>query len=207
MRSVGIFVFNDMEVLDFAGPFEVFGVAGGRGPERLYEVFTVAQAAGPVLARNRLSINPDYRFDNMPQADVFVVPGGFGTRLEKLDPTVLEFVRRRVAAAHSVVSICSGALILARAGLLAGLHATTHQGALAELALDAPDCVLWPQARVVDNGKIVVSAGISMGIDAALYTVANHHGHAQALETARYMEYDWHHQMVDGKHIVKPSWL
>jgi transcriptional regulator GlxA family with amidase domain len=122
-----------------------------------------------------------------------------------LYPSVLRFLQERVAAARSVVSICSGALMLAKAGLLSGLHATTHHDALEELALDAPDCTIWPEARVVDNGKIVVSAGISMGIEASLYTVAKHHGLAQALETARYMEYDWNYQFVDGRHIVVPA--
>ncbi|MEC5162098.1 MULTISPECIES: DJ-1/PfpI family protein [unclassified Janthinobacterium] len=207
MQTVAILIFNDVEVLDFAGPFEVFGVTGGRGKRPLYDVFTVAQSLRPVMARNQLSINPDYSFETMPDADVFVVPGGFGTRREKRNPSVLRFLEERVAAARSVVSICSGALMLAKAGLLDGLHATTHRGALEELALDAPDCTIWPEARVVDNGKIVVSAGISMGIEASLYTVAKHHGQAQALETARYMEYDWQHHAVDGKHVVVPARL
>lgn len=205
VQTVAIFIFNDVEVLDFAGPFEVFGVTGGRGKRPLYDVFTVAQSLRPVMARNRLGINPDYSFETMPDADVLVVPGGFGTRREKRNPSVLRFLSERVAAAHSVVSICSGALMLAKAGLLSGLHATTHRGALEELALDAPDCTIWPEARVVDNGKIVVSAGISMGIEASLYTVAKHHGQAQAIETARYMEYDWNYQVVDGKHVLMPG--
>lgn len=205
MRTVAVLIFDNVEVLDFAGPFEVFGVAGGRGNKRFYDVFTVAQFIRPVIARNNLSVNPDYTFDTMPYADVFVIPGGFGTRRQKRCLPVLEFVRQRVEVAQSVVSVCSGALILAKAGLLQGLHATTHRGALDELALDEPNCTVWPNARVVDNGKIVTSAGISMGIDAALYTVAKHHGHDEARETASYMEYDWHHQVVDGQHIVSPG--
>lgn len=205
MRTVAVFVFDDVEVLDFAGPFEVFGVAGGRANKRFYDVFTVAQFARPVIARNNLSVNPDYTFETMPHADILVIPGGFGTRRLKCSLPVLEFVRQRVEEAQSVVSVCSGALLLAKAGLLRGLHATTHRGALDELALDEPHCTVWRNARVVDNGKIVTSAGISMGIDAALYTLAKHHGLDEARETASYMEYDWHHQVVDGQHIVSPG--
>jgi transcriptional regulator GlxA family with amidase domain len=203
MRNVAILMFDNVEVLDFAGPFEVFGVSGGRDNKRLYDVFTVAQHAKPVMARNNLSINPDYTFDTMPDAHVFVIPGGFGTRREKHNQALLNFVRQRVEKAESVVSICSGALIIAKAGLLKGLNATSHQGALNELAEDEPQCAVYRKARVVDNGKIVVSAGILMGIDASLYTVAKHHGLVQAQETARYMEYDWMHQEVDGDKIVK----
>jgi transcriptional regulator GlxA family with amidase domain len=202
MMNVAILMFDNVEVLDFAGPFEVFGVSGGRQNKRLYDVFTVSQHAKPVLARNNLSINCDYTFDTMPDAHVFVVPGGFGTRREKHSPSLLAFVTQRVKAAHSVVSVCSGALLLAKAGLLKGLHATSHQGALDELAADEPNCVIHRHARVVDNGKIVTSAGIGMGIDASLYMVARHHGIEQAQETARYMEYDWLYQVVDDEKIV-----
>lgn len=205
MRTVAVFIFDSVEVLDFAGPFEVFGVAGERGTKRFYDVFTVAQFAQPVTARNNLSVNPDYSFDTMPHADVLVIPGGFGTRRQKLCFPVLEFVKQRAQAAESVLSVCSGALILAKAGLLQGLHATTHRGAVGELKLDEPNCTVLPNARVVDNGKIVTSAGISMGIDAALYLVARHHGHDEALETSTYMEYDWHHRVVDGAHVVRPG--
>lgn len=201
MRTVAVLLFDDVEVLDFAGPYEVFGVAGGS--QRLYDVFTVAQFARPIYARNKLSINPDYAFEQMPQADVLVLPGGFGTRREKHNATVLEFVRDRAAAAQSVLSVCSGALLLAKAGLLRGQHATTHRDALAELALDEPTCKVLPRARVVDNGKLVVSAGIAMGIEGALYTVAKHHGQALAAATADYMEYDWIHRAVDGHHVVR----
>lgn len=205
MKTVAIFIFDNVEVLDFAGPFEVFSVTGGRDNRQLYDVFTVSQFSRPIKARNNLSITADYTFDTMPDADVFVIPGGYGSRRQKRSPSVLQFVRQRVEAAQSVVSICSGALIMAKAGLLEGLHATTHRGALDELALDEPNCTIWREARIVDNGKIVTSAGISMGIEASLYTVAKHHGQDQALETADYMEYDWNHQHVDGRHIVCTS--
>ncbi|MDO8262134.1 MAG: DJ-1/PfpI family protein [Gallionella sp.] len=202
MLNVAILMFDNVEVLDFAGPFEVFGVSGGRENKKLYDVFTVSQHVKPVTARNNLSINCDYTFDTMPDAHVFVIPGGLGTRRIKHSPSILHFVQETVAEASYVVSVCSGALLLAKAGLLNGLQATSHQGALDELEADAPNCTLHRDARLVDNGKIVTSAGIGMGIDASLYTVAKHYGLTQAQETARYMEYDWNYQVIDGKKIV-----
>jgi len=202
MKTVAILMFDDVEVLDFAGPFEVFGVCGGAHPH--YRVITVAAQAGPVVARNRLSVNPACDFASMPHADILVVPGGYGTRHEKTNPAMLDFIGDKAAAAGLVISVCSGALLLAKAGLLAGLHATTHQCALAELAQDEPDCTVLPQARVVDNGKFILSAGISMGIEASLYAVAREHGEAVAAATADYMEYDWQFRRVDGRRIVRP---
>lgn len=194
MKTVAILLFDEVEVLDFAGPFEVFGVAGGA--DGLYRVITVAESAGPVLARNMLSVIPSYDFASMPHADILVVPGGYGTRRERLRPEMLAFIRDKAAAAELVLSVCTGALLLAKAGLLAGLHATTHRGALAELAVDEPYCVVLPNARVVDNGKVILSAGISMGIEASLHIVARQHGAAVADATAAYMEYDWNVRQV-----------
>jgi transcriptional regulator GlxA family with amidase domain len=190
-RRVAVFLFDNVEVMDFAGPFEVFGVTGLREGRALFDVYTVAQTTRPVMARNNLSVNPDYGFDGCPAPEILVVPGGFGTRREKHNPAVIDFLRRRAEPAERVLSVCSGALLLAKTGLLEGLEATTHHGALAELAADAPTTRVRDGARVVDNGKIVLSAGISAGIDAALHLVAELHGAAQAQETADYMEYDW----------------
>ena len=196
-------MFDNVEVMDFAGPFEVFGVSGQRENKNLFDVYTVARESKPVMARNNLSVNPDYSFRDCPRPDILVVPGGFGTRREKHNPSVLEFVKQNAEQAERVLSVCSGALLLAKAGLLDGLLATTHRGALAELRGDAPTATVLDAARVVDNGKIVLSAGISAGIDAALYVVADLHGLDQAVETATYMEYDWRHRLADGSSVVR----
>lgn len=203
MKTVAILLFDGVEVLDFAGPYEVFGVAGG--DRSLYHVLTVAEHPGPVLARNGLSINPDHTFASLPRIDVLVVPGGFGTRREKHNERMLEFIRHQASMAELVLSVCSGALLLAKAGLLVGCHATTHHGALAELGIDEPHCVVLPDARLVDNGKFMTSAGISMGIDASLFAVAREYGYVVAEATATYMEYDWIHRRIDDKYIVRPA--
>jgi len=202
-RRVAVLLFDNVEVMDFAGPFEVFGVTGQREGKTLFDVYTVARESKPVMARNNLSVNPDYSFRDCPRPDILVVPGGFGTRREKHNPAVLDFIRQQADPAERVLSVCSGALLLARAGLLEGLQVTTHRGALAELGADAPTATVLPAARVVDNGRIVLSAGISAGIDAALHIVADLHGLAQAVETATYMEYDWRHRSVDGTSVVR----
>ena len=147
-------MFDNVEVMDFAGPFEVFGVSGQREGKNLFDVYTVARESKPIMARNNLSINPDYSFRDCPAPDILVVPGGFGTRREKRNPSVLEFIRRNAEQTERVLSVCTGALLLAKAGLLDGLHVTTHRGALAELSGDAPTATVLKSARVVDNGKI-----------------------------------------------------
>lgn len=202
-RRVAVLMFDNVEVMDFAGPFEVFGVSGLREGKNLFDVYAVARESKPVMARNNLSVNPDYSFRDCPRPDILVVPGGFGTRREKHNPSVLEFIRQHTEQAERVLSVCSGALLLAKAGLLDGLHATTHRGALAELKGDSPTTTVLETARVVDNGKIVLSAGISAGIDAALHIVADLHGPDQALETATYMEYDWRYRSEDGRSVVR----
>jgi transcriptional regulator GlxA family with amidase domain len=120
-----------------------------------------------------------------------VIPGGYGTRREMHNARVIDWIRDRAAGAEVVLSVCTGALLLARAGLLTGLDVTTHHGALDLLASTAPDAVVRADQRFFDNGHVITSAGISAGIDAALHVVARLLGDAQARETASYMEYDW----------------
>jgi transcriptional regulator GlxA family with amidase domain len=195
-RRVAVMMFDDVEVLDFAGPFEVFGVARTLSGEFAFEVFTVALERRLVVARNGLQVLPHTDVEHAGRVDVLVVPGGMGTRREMRNDTMLNVVRDMSASADLTLSVCTGALVLAAAGLLRGLAATTHYGALHELrALDCGDVL--PQARVVDNGRILTSAGVSAGLDAALHIVRRLIGEAAAAETARYMQYDWRHQDVE----------
>jgi transcriptional regulator GlxA family with amidase domain len=185
-----ILVFDEVEVLDFAGPFEVFSVTGRRRKLEPFDVYTVAERHGPVVARNGLSLNPRYAFGNCPPPDLLVVPGGYGTRREMKNPVVLEWVTRLAPGCDLVLSVCTGALVLGAAGLLDGLQATTHFMAFDELQAVAPGAALRPRARIVDNGRVILSAGVSAGIDMALHVVAQLLGPDVARETARYMEYD-----------------
>ncbi len=199
---VAVLIFDGVEVLDFAGPFEVFGVARDRRGAFGFEVVTVALKAGPVEARNGLRVLPHVTAAEMGRADILVAPGGFGARRAMRDEDTLAFVRRASASAQVTMSVCTGALILGAAGLLRGLAATTHFAALDELrALDCGE--VRPDARVVDNGRIVTTAGISAGIDGALHLVSRRMGADSAEATANYMQYDWTRRTID--HAAEPS--
>lgn len=191
MKNVAILIFDEVEVLDFCGPFEVFSVAG-RGSELTpFNVYTVAQTGGPVNARNNLSVNPAHTLSDCPPPDILLVPGGYGTRREMHNAELIDWIGRRAADAELLLSVCTGALLLAKAGLLDGLSATTHHGAMELLRETAPKTSVLPAERIVDNGKIILSAGVSAGIDMSLYVVGRLLGMQEAEETARYIEYDW----------------
>jgi len=142
-----------------------------------------------VIARNDLSINPAYTITDCPRPDILVVPGGLGTRKEMDNPVLCEWIEDRVKEVELTLSVCTGALMLAKAGLLEGLSATTHHDGMELLKELAPEAVVEEEERFIDNGRIVLSAGISAGIDTSLHVVAKLLGTEQALKTARYMEY------------------
>lgn len=197
--AVGILIFDGVEVLDFAGPYEVFsrtrltpGIESRRTDESApFRVFTVAARADPVVATGGLRVLPDFTLGSAPRIDILVVPGGFGTRPMLGDQPMLDWVRRAAAEAVRVTSVCTGSLVLARAGLLEGRRATTHWGALATLAEIDPTIRVDAAARVVEDG-VVTSAGVSAGIDMAFAVVEALHGRGVADETAHYMDYPRH---------------
>lgn len=190
VRKVAILIFDEVEVLDFCGPFEVFAVTAS-GPDRQphFEVFTVAEQRAPVLARNGLSVNPRYALHDCPQPDILVVPGGYGTRRELNNPALIDWIKATAEKAELVMSVCTGSLLLARAGLLAGAAATTHWAAMDLLREVAPDTDVRADRQFIDNGRVLTSAGISAGIDLSLHVVARLLGDAMAEATARWMEY------------------
>ena len=193
-KRIGILLFNDVEVLDFCGPFEVFSVtrldaARRRQEPSPFEVLLVAETLDPVTAAGGLRVLPMAALDACPALDILLVPGGMGTRKEMLNPVVLDFVRAQAARCELVASVCTGALVLAKAGLLDGLRATTHWQALDLLRELCPRTDVDASAQVVDQGKIMTSAGIAAGIDLALAVVRRCHGEAVARATVRHMEY------------------
>ncbi len=189
MRRVGILIFDEVEVLDFCGPFEVFAVTGRSNDEQSFDVFTVAKKPEPVVARNGLSVNPRWTINDCPQPDILVVPGGFGTRREIHNQALVGWIKETAGAAELVMSVCTGSLLLAKAGLLDGLSATTHWAAMDLLREVAPRTTVCPDKQFVDNGRVLTSAGISAGIDLSLHVVARLLGGDAAAETARRMEY------------------
>jgi transcriptional regulator GlxA family with amidase domain len=198
-RNVAVLLFDDVEVLDFAGPFEVFSVTGKRDSSDPFNVYTVAEKT-IIQARNSLTITPTYTLQTCPQPDILVVPGGggkrpdgtlFGTRREKTNQVLLEWIKATSQKTELILSVCTGALLLAEAGMMDGLRATTHHKALEELQNDVPNATVVANERIVDNETVIFSGGISAGIDASFHVVTKLLGKEAATETATYMEYDW----------------
>lgn len=187
--AVGIVVYDDVEVLDVAGPFEVFSVAGRRAGLEPFAVSLLAARPGPVTARNGFALSPHGTLAGAQPLDVLVVPGGPGARREQHDADLVAQLRSRGATTPVVLSVCTGALLLGRAGLLDGRHATTHHLALDALREAAPAAHVDPAARFTDNGAIVTSAGVAAGIDASLHVVERLLGRELAEEAARYIEF------------------
>jgi transcriptional regulator GlxA family with amidase domain len=195
--TVGILIFDDVEVLDFCGPFEVFSVSrplpspedDGEGPP-LFQVLTIAERPGIVRCTGGLLVQPHHTIEDHPPLDVLVVPGGRGTRRERTNPTLLEWIAVQDRRTALTTSVCTGSFLLAANGLLDGRRATTHWASIDWLRDNHPTVDVRDDERVVDEGRIVTSAGISAGIDMALHLVARLHGEAVARQTARRMEYD-----------------
>lgn len=181
--SVAILLFDNAEVIDYAGPWEVFGEAG-------YKVFTVAEKAAPINAVFGQKIVPDYTFANSPTADVLLVPGG-EVRNAIETPRLIKWVQRNAQKSKHVMSVCTGAFILSKAGLLDGLSATTIQHAIDDLQKVSPRTKVVHDQRYVDNGKIITTAGLSSGIDGAFHLVARINGEGEAQAIALGMEYRW----------------
>jgi transcriptional regulator GlxA family with amidase domain len=190
-RNLAILIFDDVEVLDFCGPFEVFTLADRFTEPLAFHVFTLAEKPGPVLTRGRLSVNPHHRLADCPRPDLLLVPGGQGTRREMHNPALIDWIRQSSEKAELVLSVCTGALLLAQAGLLDGLAATTHHGAIDLLRQTAPKTAIHADRRFVDNGRVVCTAGIAAGIDMSLHVVGRLLWREVAEKTARQMEYPW----------------
>ena len=185
-RQVAILVYEGVELLDFAGPGEVFAAAGHDGD---FAVYTVGETVAPVLSQRFVTVTPRYSIAEAPRPDVLVIPGGAASNL--MSEPMLAWIRATAKDAEVVLSVCNGALVLAKAGLLDGLGATTHHGSLDALRRMAPKTTVHADRRFVDNGKVVTAAGVSAGIDAALHVVHRLSGDEAARATARYMEYTW----------------
>jgi len=199
MRNLAIFIFDEVEVLDFAGPFEVFSVCGRQSGKAIpFHVYTVAEKE-LITARNNLKVTANFLLTNCPKPDIILIPGGggyfadgkpFGSRREMNNPILRKWIIEQNKSCELVLSVCTGSLILAKAGLLDGLSATTHHGAVDAMRDAAPATTLLPHERWVDNGRIILSAGVSAGIDMSLYIIGKLLGKEKADETARYMQYD-----------------
>ncbi|EMI3506542.1 TPA: DJ-1/PfpI family protein [Bacillus cereus] len=188
--SVGIFLFNEVEVLDFAGPFEVFSVTEVN-EEKPFTVYTVSENGEMITARNGLKVQPDYSIENLPPVDILIIPGGLGAReYEIKNEIVIKWIRQQMKEVKLMTSVCTGALLLAKAGLLEGLKATTHWASIEKFKNEFQNVEVIENVKFVDEGHIITSAGISAGINMVFHIVKNLLGVHVAEDTAKRMEYD-----------------
>lgn len=186
---VGIFLFNEVELLDFAGPYEVFSVTDELNDFRLFDVFTITENGGEIRTVNGLRVVPDYDFTNHPPIDLLIVPGGAGTKIEMTKEPVLKWLKGRNETSQNTMSVCSGTRLLGKLGLLDNMEIITHHEVIADMKEIAPKAIIKEDARFTDNGKILTSAGISAGIELSLYVVEKLYGKRISDKTAIYMEY------------------
>ena len=195
-RNLAILIFDNVEVLDFAAPFEVFAVTSELNNSQPFYVFLVAETQRTFKAVNGLQVVPNYEISNCPNPDILVVPGGVGTRTQMNDQKLINWIQKVSEQAELVMSICTGARLLAKAGLLDGLEITTHHEAYDELRQLVPTATVNERKRYIDQDKILTTGGISAGIDGSLYVVDKLLGQEIARKTAIYMEYDWQLETV-----------
>ena len=189
-RSIGILLFDGAEELDWAGPWEVLAAWAQVWPADGARVFTVAPGPGLVTCAKGLRVMPDFEWSSAPSCDVAIVPGGRGTRALMGDAAMRAWLRDAFARQALVTSVCTGSLLIADAGLRDGRPATTHWGSLDQLAGLGQGIRVDREARFVDDGAIVTAAGVSAGIDMALYLVGRLASVDRAREVARYIQYE-----------------
>jgi putative intracellular protease/amidase/YHS domain-containing protein len=189
-RNVAILIFQGVELLDFAGPGEVFAVAQTIEGQRAFNVYTVAASADAITSQGFVKVTPQHTIENCPRPDIIVVPGG-GVNNVMGDEKVMAWIKSATREIEVTMSVCNGAYLLARAGLLNDKKATTHWTAIRGLKREAPMATVLENVRFVDNGQVLTTAGVSAGIDGALHVVDRLLGRPAAQLTARHMEYDW----------------
>lgn len=185
--TIGILLFDDVEELDFVGPFEVF--AGMRQATGSGQVVLIAEQEGPVTCANGMRVLPDHGFDDAPALDVLLVPGGQGTRREVSNPRLIAWIRKAGEAATWVTSVCTGALLLHEAGFARGKRVTTYWGFVEQLRARG-DVEVLDGPRFVRDGQLVTSAGVSAGIDMALWLVGQLHSPGLARKVQRGIQYE-----------------
>ena len=189
-RNVGILIFDSAEVLDFAGPFEVFSVTSQLNDHKLFDVFTVGEKLEPITAVNGLSVNPKYDYSNCPQVDILIISGGSGTRKQVENNETLNWIRQIHKKTEFTLSICSGSRLLGVLGLLDNQPYCTHHEVYNDMKAIVPTGIPQKDKRYVNFEKTYTSGGISAGIDLSFAIVAKLHEKKIAEKTAAYMEYN-----------------
>lgn len=190
--NVGILLFDEVEVLDFAGPLEVFSITTLQGrQEKLFCVHTLSETGEMIRARNGLTVKPTYSIANAPELDILIVPGGYGAEeIEIHNKTLIDWIREQASKVKLLASVCTGAFLLAKAGLLDGKKVTTHWMDIDRLAREYPKIDIQRGPKYVDEGSIITAAGITAGIDMSFHIIKKIFGTEIARATAKRMEYD-----------------
>jgi putative intracellular protease/amidase len=204
-KNVAVFLFDRVEVIDFAGPYEVFLNASAAN-HSYFNVFTVAATDKEIETAGNLTIKPKYRFDNHPKIDILVLPGG-GVLKARSNPEVIKWIQKTAKDAEIVMSVCNGAGFLAKAGLLDDKEATTVAGGIEGLQREVPTAKVVAGKRFVDSGKVVTCGGLSAGIDGALYVVQKALGQGWGQMIAAWMEYDWRPDAKCAWGLLADRWL
>jgi transcriptional regulator GlxA family with amidase domain len=191
MKNITIILYNDVELLDFAGPMEVFSTVNKLHHNLFLHIETVSETAEPVKTANGLVVQASNTFGTARKPDILIIPGGMGSRKEMHNTKLQAWIEGRFDHLDRLMTVCTGALIPAQMGLLDGLKVTTHLASLDLLHKTAPEAKVVSGVRFTDNGKVLTSAGIAAGIDVSLHLVEVMYGKNVAKETAEYMEYPW----------------
>jgi transcriptional regulator GlxA family with amidase domain len=186
-KTLGVLLFPEFELLDVFGPLEAFGHA-----KDFFRIVTVAERPGPVTSAQGPRAVADFGFDDCPALDIVLVPGGMGTRREVDNVSLVDWIARQATRAETLTSVCTGAALLAKAGVLDGRRATSNKRAFAWVTEQGPKVDWVRQARWVDDGNVVTSSGVSAGIDMALHLIGRIAGPALRDDIATRMEYEWH---------------
>jgi len=188
-RNLAILIFDGVQIIDYTGPYETFGHTYTNDGDA-FNIYTVSEKTNAITTSMGMSVNPKFSFENAPKPDLLLVPGG-DVRAQVNSPTVLKWVQDASKNAEIVMSVCNGAFILAKAGLLDGMEATTTAGLIPLLRQEAPKVKVVDDRRFVDNGHIITTAGLSSGIDGALHVIERLYGRGTAQMAALGMEYNW----------------
>jgi Transcriptional regulator containing an amidase domain and an AraC-type DNA-binding HTH domain len=190
---VGILLFDEVEVLDFAGPFEVFSIASIQGQlEKSFLVQTVSQHGTMIKSRNGLMVQPNFSFENAPNFEILIIPGGYGAEeIEINNETVIRWIKKQRDKVGLIASVCTGAFLLAKAGLLDGKRATTHWMDIERLEREFPNVKVEKNCKFIDEESIITSGGISAGMNMSFHIIKQLLGEEVVKITARRMEYDF----------------
>lgn len=188
--KVGIFLFNDVEVLDFAGPFEVFSLSS-KNNEKLFEVITIGETDELITARNGLKVLPMASFKDKLKLDILIIPGGYGAeKIEIKNQITINWIKEQKDKVKILASVCTGAFLLAESGILDNKSATTHWMDIDRLEKEYPKIRIIKNLKFVDEGNIITSGGISAGINMSFHIIKKLFGVNIAKSTAKRMEYD-----------------